>query len=146
MVMGRGVPSGQEFTNCTHTCTTCDRDTAGLPIPVQHPNDEDPNFYDKEDLLLDYGFFFEDEDMSSNKDDSESESDEKVNEDEVDELAKEAALSHFNAILSKAQKMAIKAEQEAAGQKPKWKWDCSGTKHHHAQNALDSMLLLQLQW
>jgi hypothetical protein len=107
--------------------------------PVEEvSDDEDTNFDDREDIL-DHGFFFVDEeDMSSDEDDLESESeDEELDEDELDELANEAALNHFNAILSEAQKMAIKAEQEAAGQKPKRKQHYTGnsarTKRYHAQ-------------
>ena len=95
---------------------------------------EDINFNDREGLLLDDGLFFMDldeEEMSSDVDDSESESeDEEVDDDELDELAKEAALNHFNAILSEAQKMAVKAEREIAGQKQKQKRHYTGNSAH----------------
>ena len=30
--MGYGIAMGQNFKHCTHTCTTCDPNTAGIPV------------------------------------------------------------------------------------------------------------------
>ncbi|PPQ88778.1 hypothetical protein CVT25_010495 [Psilocybe cyanescens] len=58
------------------------------------------------------------DDIFSEEDEFDSE-DEEVGEEELDELTKEVALNHFNAALFEAQQMAVKAKQEAMGQKPK---------------------------
>lgn len=99
--------------------------------------DEDMNF--EEDDLLDEGFFFLDEgdplDEGSNN--FSEDEDEEVDEDEPNELQNEAAINHFNAVLREAQDMAVKAEREAAGGKPKRKRhytrNAPRTKRYHAQ-------------
>jgi hypothetical protein len=84
-------------------------------------------------------FFFLDKEPTSEEDsDSDGfDTDEEVDEDELEGLENEADIAHFNAVLTHAQAMAIKAECEAAGEKPKRKWHYMGnsvhTKWHHAQ-------------
>ena len=70
-------------------------------------------------------FFWAEED--SDFKDSEAESDDGgIDEVEVDELQREAAIARFNAILIEAQEMAVKAKKEAAGKKTKWKQHYTG--------------------
>ena len=77
------------------------------------------------------GFIFLDDGLQSEdySDSSDSEAEE-VDEDELDELLNEAEIDCFNAILFEAQAMAVKAEREAIGEKPKRKRHCqiSSTK------------------
>ena len=120
-----------------------------LPKPVnpqnttikEVPDDEDSEDMDFEDAedYLEHGFFFLDEEPTSEED---SELDgfdtaEEVDEDELEGLENEADIAHFSAILAHAQAMAIKAEREAAGEKPKRKRHYMGnsvrTKQYHAQ-------------
>ncbi|KAG5633536.1 hypothetical protein H0H81_007009, partial [Sphagnurus paluster] len=76
------------------------------------------------------------DEYSSDEYDSKSE-DEWMGGEELDELTKEARINHFNVVLFEAQAMAVRAEREAAGGKPKWKHHYTGnskcTKCHHAQ-------------
>jgi len=107
----------------------------------QNPSVEDAS--DNEDLdfedndLLEHGFFFLDDSPSEEKEDSDSDKDEELDEDELDGLINEAKIEHFNAILFEAQAMAVKAEREANGEKPKRKWHYMGnstrTRQYHAQ-------------
>jgi len=95
--------------------------------------DDDTDFEDED--FLEHGFFFLDEEpMNSDDTDSDGEG---VDEDELMGLQNEADIEHFNAILAQAQAMAVKAEREAAGEKPKRKRHYTGnsarTKRHHAQ-------------
>ena len=63
--------------------------------------------------------------------------DEEVDGDELNELKNEADIEHFNAILTHAWAMAVKAEREAAGEKLKRKRHYTGnserTNRRHAQ-------------
>lgn len=84
------------------------------------------------------GFFFWMKEPPPEEDpDSDCDNDEEVEEDELNELQNEADLEHFKAVLAHAQAMAVKAEREAAGKKPKRKRHYMGnsdrTKRHHAQ-------------
>jgi hypothetical protein len=100
-------------------------------------DDEDTDFEDED--FLEHGFFFLDEGPGDEEgsDDSFDTEDEEVDEDELKGLQHEADIEHFNAILVHAQAMAIKAEREAAGEKPKRKRHYMGnsvrTKRYHAQ-------------
>ena len=97
--------------------------------------DEDLDFEDGNNLL-EHGFFFLD-DESPSEEDSDSEDDKESDEDELGGLIDEAKINRFNAILSEAQAMAVKAECEANGEKPKCKWHYTGnstcTRQYHAQ-------------
>jgi hypothetical protein len=79
-------------------------------------------------------FFLNEEDSDGADSDEELE---EVDEEELTELQNEADIEHFNAVLAQAQAMAVKAEREAAGEKPKRKRRYMGnsnrTKRHHAQ-------------
>ena len=68
-----------------------------------------------------------DEGISHEEDseDSDSDNDEEFDEEELNELQNEADIDHFKAVLAHAQAMAVKAEREAAGEKPK-RNACSG--------------------
>ena len=96
-------------------------------------DDEDLDFEDND--LLEHGFFFLDD--SPSEGDSDSDEDEELDEDELDGLINEAKIEHFNAILFEAQAMAVKAEREANGEKPKRKRHYMGnstrTRQYHAQ-------------
>ncbi len=96
-------------------------------------DDEDLDFEDND--LLEHGFFFLDD--SPSEEDSDSDEDEELDEDELDGLINEAKIEHFNAILFEAQAMAVKAEHEANGEKPKRKQHYTGnstrTQQYHAQ-------------
>jgi len=96
-------------------------------------DDEDLDFEDND--LLEHGFFFLDD--SPSEEDSDSDEDEELDEDELDGLINEAKIEHFNAILFEAQAMAVKAEREANGEKPKRKRHYMGnstrTWQYHAQ-------------
>jgi len=96
-------------------------------------DDEDLDFEDND--LLEHGFFFLDD--SPSEEDSDSDEDEELDEDELDGLINEAKIEHFNAILFEAQAMAVKAEREANGEKPKRKRHYTGnstrTRQYHAQ-------------
>ena len=88
-------------------------------------DEEDTDFEDED--FLEQGFFFlykehppEDESDGSDSDDGE------VDEDELTGLQNEADIEHFNAVLAQAQAMAVKAEREAAGEKPKCKRHYTG--------------------
>ena len=99
-------------------------------------NEEDADFEDED--FLEHGFFFLDEGHPPEDESDSSDSDgEEVDEDELTGLQNEADIEHFNAILAQAQAMAVKAEREAAGEKPKRKRHYTGnstrTKRHHAQ-------------
>jgi hypothetical protein len=56
--------------------------------------------------------------------------DEEVDGDELNELKNKADIEHFNAILTHAQAMAVKAEREAAGEKLKRKRHYTGNSEH----------------
>lgn len=96
-------------------------------------DDEDLDFEDND--LLKHGFFFLDD--SPSEEDSDSDENEELDEDELDRLINEAKIEHFNAILFEAQAMAVKAEREANGEKPKRKRHYTGnstcTRQYHAQ-------------
>ena len=100
--------------------------------------DEEDTISDDEDFP-DHGFFLPDEGISHEEDseDSDSDDDEEFDEEELNELQNEADIDHFKAVLAHAQAMAVKAEREAAGEKPKRKRHYTGnsdrTKRHHAQ-------------
>lgn len=102
-------------------------------------DDEDLNFED--DDLPEHGFFFPDDESPSEEgsDASDSDEDEELHEDELDGLINdsEAKIEHFNAILFEAQAMAVKAEREANGEKPKRKQHYTGnstrTQQYRAQ-------------
>jgi len=49
-----------------------------------------------------------------------------VDKDELNELKNEADIEHFNAVLLHAQAMAVRAEHEAADEKPKCKLHYKG--------------------
>jgi len=87
---------------------------------------------------MEHGFFFLDEEPSEEGlDVSDSDEDEDLDEDELDGLINEAKIEHFNAILFEAQAMAVKAEREANGERPKRKRHYTGnsnrTRQYHAQ-------------
>jgi hypothetical protein len=99
-----------------------------LPKPKKNQNptvedvsdDEDSDFVNED--FLEHGFFFLDEGTPLEEDlASDSDSDEEVDEDELNDLKNEADIEHFNAVLVHAQAMAVKAECEAAGGKSKRK-------------------------
>jgi hypothetical protein len=100
-------------------------------------DNEDMGFKDED--YLEHGFFFLDEEPTSEEDsDSDGfDTDKEVNEDKLEEWENEADIAHFNVVLAHAQAMAIKAECKAAGKKQKHKWHYMGnsvrTKWHHAQ-------------
>ena len=100
-------------------------------------DDEDSDFEDND--LLEHGFFFLDDEPPSGEDPdvSDSDEDEELDEDELDGLINEEQIEHFNAILFEAQAMAVKAEREANGEKPKRKRHYTGnstrTWQYHAQ-------------
>ena len=100
-------------------------------------DDEDMDFDDED--LLEHGFFCLDEGtpLEEDLDSSDSDDDEEVDEEELNALQNEADIEHFNAVLAQAHAMAVKAEREAAGEKPKRKRHYTGnsdrTKRHHAQ-------------
>ena len=80
-------------------------------------DDEDMDF--EEDNLLEEGFFFLHEEDAIVEDSDHSDSnDDELSEDELDELQNEAEIKHFNAVLFKAQAMAVKAECVRATPKP----------------------------
>jgi hypothetical protein len=93
----------------------------------------------EDDNLLEHSFFFLDDESPSEKDSdaSDSDEDEELDKDELDGLINKAKIEHFNAILFKAQAMAVKAEREANGEKPKHKRHYTGnstrTQQYHAQ-------------
>ena len=83
-------------------------------------NEEDADFEDAD--FLEQGFFFLDEEHPPEDESDGSDSDDgEVDEDELTGLQNEADIEHFNAVLAQAQAMAVKAEREAAGEKPKRK-------------------------
>ena len=90
----------------------------------------------EDDDLLEHAFFFLD-DESPSKEDSDSDNDEEPDEDELGGLIDEANINQFNAILFEAQAMAVKAEREANGKKPKCKQHYTSnstcTQQYHAQ-------------
>jgi|SRR5882724_4378026 len=96
---------------------------------VEAVSNNDDTDSDDEDFL-EHGFFFLDEgtpledDNGSDSDDD----DEEVDEDGLNKLQNKADIDHFNAVLFHAQAMAVKAEHEAAGEKPK-------RKQHYAGNS-----------
>lgn len=108
---------------------------------VEDISEEDDSDYE-DDILLEHGFFFLDEEISENEasddeSDEESATDDDVDENELNALKNEADIDRFNSILAHAQAMAVKAEREAAGERPKRKRHYTGnserTKRHHAQ-------------
>jgi len=110
-----------------------------LPRPVNLQNTTVEEVSDDEDFL-EHGFFFLDEgpgDKEGSDDSDFDTEDEEVDKDELKGLQHEADIEHFNVILVHAQAMAIKAEREAAGEKPKRKRHYMGnsvrTKRYHAQ-------------
>src|SRR5271168_5025996 len=89
--------------------------------------DEDMDF--EADDLLEEGFFFLDEtDALDEESDGYNSGYEEEGEGELDRLQNEAEIKHFNAVLFMAQAMAVKAECEAQGEKPK-------RKHHYTGNS-----------
>ena len=83
-------------------------------------NEEDADFEDKD--FLEQGFFSLDEEHPPEDESDGSDSDDgEVDEDKLTGLQNEADIEHFNAVLAQAQAMAVKAECEAAGKKPKLK-------------------------
>ena len=116
------------------------------PINPQKPtveevfHDENTHFEDedKDKDFLEHGFFFLDEEQPPGEDLDDSDSDEEVDEEELNELKNEADIKHFNAVLAQAQAMAVKAEHEAAGEKPKckllspWIWTCHWLSYHRS--------------
>jgi len=123
--------------------TKARRSNFGRPNNTQNPSvedasdDEDLDFED--DNLLEHGFFFLDDESSPEEDSdvSDSDEDEELDEYELDGLINEKKIEHFNAILFEAQAMAVKAEREANGEKPKRKHHYTGnstrTRQYHAQ-------------
>jgi len=110
------------------------------PVNPQNPTVEEVSDDDmdlEDDDFLEHGFFFLDEEPTSEDSDDCDSDDEDVDEDELKGLQNEADIEHFNAVLAHAQAMAVKAEREAAGEKPKRKRHYMGnsvrTKRHHAQ-------------
>jgi hypothetical protein len=109
----------------------------GNPV-VEDLSDDDDMDFDDEDFL-EHGFFILDEGnpLEEDLDDSDSDEDEEIEEDELNGLRNEADLEHFKAVLAHAQAMAVKAEREAVGEKPKRKRHYTGnserTKRLHAQ-------------
>ena len=107
------------------------------PTIEEVPDDEDMDFEDED--YLEHGFFFLDQEPTSEEDSDLDgfDTDEEVDEGELKGLENKADIAHFNAVLAHAQAMAIKAEREAAGEKPKRKWHYMGnsvcTKWHHTQ-------------
>lgn len=89
------------------------------PTPEDVFNDEDEGMNFEEILDSDNSehFFLDDSETDILGENSDSD------DDEVDEvsLRNEADIEHFNAILLEAQAMAVNAEREAAGKKPKRK-------------------------
>jgi len=116
-----------------------------LPKPVNPQNptveevsdDEDMDFEDND--FFEHGFFFLDKELPRAEEDADdSDTDDKeVDGDKLKGLQNEADIEHFNAILTHAQAMAIKAERKAAGEKLKHKQHYMGnsvrTKQYHAQ-------------
>ncbi|KAF8235149.1 hypothetical protein L208DRAFT_1376580 [Tricholoma matsutake] len=82
---------------------------------------EDEDFLEQGFFFLDEGTLLKDDDGSDSDDD-----DDEVDEDELNKLQNEADIKHFNAVLFHAQAMAVKAEHEAAGEKPKHKQHYTG--------------------
>ncbi|KAF8220864.1 hypothetical protein L208DRAFT_1382502 [Tricholoma matsutake] len=82
---------------------------------------KDEDFLEQGFFFLDEGTLLEDDDGSDSDDD-----DDEVDEDELNKLQNEADIEHFNAVLIHAQAMAVKAEHEAAGEKPKRKQHYTG--------------------
>jgi len=104
---------------------------------VEDVYDDEGSELEDEDYL-EQGFFFLDEGTPLEEDSDGSDSEEEeISEDELNGLQNEADIEHFNAVLAHAQAMAVKAEREAAGEKPKRKRHYTGnsdrTKQHHAQ-------------
>jgi len=91
------------------------------PTIEEVPDDEDMDFEDED--YLEHGFFFLDQEPTSEEDSDLDgfDTDEEVDEGELKGLENKADIAHFNAVLAHAQAMAIKAEREAAGEKPKRK-------------------------
>ena len=90
--------------------------------PTVEDTSDDEDMYFKENNLLEEGFFFLDNGDAIVEDSDHSDSnDDKLSEDELDELQNEAEIKHFNAVLFEAQVMAVKAEHEPTGQKTKQK-------------------------
>ena len=88
-------------------------------------DDEDSDFVNED--FLEHGFFFLDEGTPLEEDLAlDSDSDEEVDEDELNDLKNEADVEHFNVVLVHAQAMAVKAECEAAGGKSKRKQHYTG--------------------
>jgi hypothetical protein len=117
-------------------------------------DDDDSESEDKD--YLEQGFFFLDEGSPLEEDiDGSDSEEEEIGEDKLNGLQNEADIEHFNAVLAHAQAMAVKAEREATGEKPKRKRHYTGnsdrTKRHHTQkrrelgttgqNFISSMLL-----
>jgi hypothetical protein len=130
------ITMGQQF-----KATRAQLNNLGKVKNHQNPSVEDvfeEEDSDLEDDLLEHGFFFLDDgpdsEEASNGSDSE---DEEIDEDKLDGLINEAEIKHFNAVLFKAQAMAVKAEREVIGEKPKWKQHYTGssncTLQYHAQ-------------
>ena len=90
--------------------------------------------------LLEHGFFFLDDESPSEEGSdasADSDEDEELDKDKLDGLINKAKIEHFNAIFFEAQAMAVKAEHEANGEKPKHKRHYTGnstrTWQYHAQ-------------
>ena len=117
------------------------KDKNTLTPLVEHDFDEIEEMDSDEDFQdLEHGHFLLDKGNSHEEDTEDSDSDssdEELDKEELTELQKEADLEHFRTILTHAQAMAVKAECEAAGKKPKRKRHYAGnsdrTKWDHAQ-------------
>jgi hypothetical protein len=103
---------------------------------VEDITEEENTDSDQLDNLLEEGFFSPDKGPGLDGDSDEEDEEE----DESEELygpKDESGIDRFNAILFHAQAIAVKAEREAAGEKPKRKPHYTGnskrTMQHHAQ-------------
>ncbi|CAA7270186.1 unnamed protein product [Cyclocybe aegerita] len=86
---------------------------------VSESEDEDYIPTSNRQPLLEEGFFFLDEDLDSDSDwDPEDEEEVEVDEEELEGLKNESNIHQFAAVLCEAQALAVKAEREAAADKP----------------------------
>ncbi|CAA7261901.1 unnamed protein product [Cyclocybe aegerita] len=86
---------------------------------VSESEDEDYIPTSNRQPLLEEGFFFLDEDLDSDSDwDPEDEEEVEVDEEELEGLKNESDIHQFAAVLCEAQALAVKAEREAAADKP----------------------------
>lgn len=107
------------------------------PTVQEIPDEEHSGSDSTNEDLLEQGFFIMDDGLTDEEENEDSDFEEDIDEEELEDLRNEADIEHFNAILMQAQIMAVKAEREAAGEKPKRKRHYTGnsdrTKRHHAQ-------------